>query len=133
MMNGRANTFSPFNRRLGAFLLLPIFLALSTFTALAQSNLVVNGSFEAGPPGEGTFTSWWWTGPADNFSNYGVAPATGGSEAAQQGTNFAYFRGHPTDNSQDCLGVYGEQPGHLTGSPTWPHHWSEGHRCPDNS
>jgi hypothetical protein len=33
-----------------------------------------------------------------------VATATNGYEMAEQGTNFAYFRGHPDDGSQDCLG-----------------------------
>ena len=79
-------------------------LAVST-VAQGQTNLVVNGSFEAGPDGEGQFTSWNWLGPADNFSNYGVAHSNAVPEAAEQGTNFAYFRGHPTDNSQDCLGT----------------------------
>jgi len=109
-MSARANPLCPLNfprldRRLGAILLLPILLALTTLPALSQSNLVANGSFEAGPLGQATFTSWGWLGPADSFSNYGVASATGGFEVAQQGANFAYFRGHPTDNSQDCLGT----------------------------
>jgi hypothetical protein len=25
---------------------------------------------------------------------------------AEQGNHYAYFRGHPTDSSQDCLGIY---------------------------
>jgi hypothetical protein len=74
-------------------------------TAHAQTNLVANGSFEQGPAGQGQFTSWNWLGPADNFSNYGVAQSSGFPDMAEQGNYFAYFRGHPTDNSQDCLGT----------------------------
>jgi hypothetical protein len=73
--------------------------------ARAQSNLVANGSFEAGPAGEGQFTDWWWLGPASNFSNYGVSQSGTAPEVAEQGSYFAYFRGHPTDSSQDCLGT----------------------------
>ena len=81
-------------------------VAFATFTtAQGQTNLVTNGSFEAGPAGEGQFTSWNWLGPADNFSNYGVAHASAAPEVAEQGGYFAYFRGHPTDSSQDCLGT----------------------------
>jgi hypothetical protein len=70
----------------------------------AQTNLVVNGSFEAGPAGVQTFTDWWWLGPADNNSDYGVAQSSTGPDVAEDGNYYAYFRGHPTDNSQDCLG-----------------------------
>src|SRR5258707_15145100 len=82
-------------------------LALGPYAAgaRAQTNLVVNGSFEAGPAGEGQFTSWGWLGPADNFSNYGVAQSNTPPDVPEQGSYFAYFRGHPTDNSQDCLGT----------------------------
>jgi hypothetical protein len=73
--------------------------------AQAQTNLVVNGSFEAGPAGQNQFTDWGWVAGADNNSDFGVAEATGGYEVAEQGNYFAYFRGHPTDNSQDCLGT----------------------------
>lgn len=74
--------------------------------AWAQTNLVANGSFEAGPAGEGVFTDWNWLGPADgNSSDYGVAQSTSGFDVAEQGNYYAYFRGHPTDNSQDCLGT----------------------------
>jgi len=82
-----------------------LMLCLSACTLLAQTNLVINGSFEAGPAGQGQFTSWDWLGPADNNSNYGVAKSTTAPELAQQGSYYAYFRGHPTDNSQDCLGT----------------------------
>lgn len=71
----------------------------------AQSNLVANGSFEAGPDGREQFTDWNWLGPADNNSNYGVTNSGTSPDLAEQGTNYAYFRGHPTDNSQDCLGT----------------------------
>lgn len=74
-------------------------------TTHAQTNLVVNGSFEAGPTGENVFTNWGWVAGSDNDSDFGVAKATGGFEVAEQGNYFAYFRGHPTDNSQDCLGT----------------------------
>ena len=81
--------------------LLSVSLAMA---ARGQTNLVWNGSFEDGPAGESVFTDWNWTGPADSYSDYGVALAGGGNEVAEQGNYFAYFRGHPNDNSQDCLG-----------------------------
>lgn len=71
----------------------------------SQTNLVANGSFEAGPAGEGVFTDWSSVAGSDNYSDFGVSKATGGFEIAEQGNYFAYFRGHPTDNSQDCLGT----------------------------
>src|SRR6266481_2572068 len=80
-------------------------LGLSGGAACAQTNLVANGSFETGPVGEGKFTDWWWLGPADNFSKYGVAQSSTPPDMAQQGVYYAYFRGHPTDSSQDCLGT----------------------------
>jgi len=80
-------------------------LGLSAGTLRAQTNLVANGSFEAGPAGEGQFTGWGWLGPADNYSNYGVAQSSTSPDVAEQGSYYAYFRGHPTDNSQDCLGT----------------------------
>jgi hypothetical protein len=80
-------------------------VALSATTAYAETNLVANGSFEKGPSGEGQFTDWGWLGPADNFSNYGVAQSSVYPHVAEQGNYYAYFRGHPTDNSQDCLGT----------------------------
>jgi len=73
--------------------------------ARAQTDLVANGSFEAGPAGEREFTDWGWLGPADNNSNYGVAQSSVYPDVAAQGDYYAYFRGHPTDNSQDCLGT----------------------------
>jgi len=80
-------------------------VTLSAVTAHPQTNLVTNGSFEQGPAGQGQFTAWGWLGPADNFSNYGVAQSSTAPDMAQQGNYYAYFRGHPTDNSQDCLGT----------------------------
>ncbi len=80
-------------------------LGLSAGTLRAQTNLVANGSFEAGPAGEGQFTSWAMIGPASNNSNYGVAKSSTAPDVAEQGSYYAYFRGHPTDNSQDCLGT----------------------------
>ena len=80
-------------------------LGVLGFAANAQTNLVANGSFEAGPAGEKTFTGWGWLGPADNSSDYGVAQSSVQPDIAEQGNYYAYFRGHPTDNSQDCLGA----------------------------
>jgi hypothetical protein len=80
-------------------------LGLSASMAAAQTNLVANPSFEAGPSGQGQFTDWSWLGAADNFSNYGVAQSSTPPHVAEQGSYYAYFRGHPTDNSQDCLGT----------------------------
>jgi hypothetical protein len=80
-------------------------LGLSAGPLRAQTNLVANGSFEAGPPGEGQFTGWGSLGPADNNSNYGVAQSSTPPDMAEQGNYYAYFRGHPTDSSQDCLGT----------------------------
>jgi len=80
-------------------------LALPSSAAGAQSNLVANGSFEAGPFGEGEFSNWGFIGPADNFSNYGVVQSGTHPDVAEQGNYYAYFRGHPTDHSQDCLGA----------------------------
>jgi hypothetical protein len=82
-------------------------LVLALVTASqGQTNLVINGSFESGPAGERTFTGWSLVGPANNFSDYGVAQSSTPPEVAEQGNYFAYFRGHPTDDSQDCLGNY---------------------------
>ena len=80
-------------------------VALSSSAANAQTNLVANGSFEQGPAGEGKFTGWGSIGPASNSSNYGVAQSSVYPDVAQQGNYYAYFRGHPTDSSQDCLGT----------------------------
>jgi hypothetical protein len=80
-------------------------VSLSAVGVHAETNLVANGSFEAGPAGAGQFTAWGWLGPADNFSNYGVAQSSTVPDMAEQGNYYAYFRGHPTDNSQDCLGT----------------------------
>ncbi len=80
-------------------------VALSAAGANAQTNLVANGGFEQGPAGEGKFSAWGSIGPASNFSNYGVAQSSTYPDVAQQGNYFAYFRGHPTDTSQDCLGT----------------------------
>lgn len=80
---------------------------LTAMVAQAQTNLVADGSFESTPIGQTQFTTAWsQVAGADNNSDYGVATAASGSGLAEQGTNYAYFRGHPTDNSQDCLGQY---------------------------
>jgi hypothetical protein len=80
-------------------------LGLSAGMVRAQTNLVANGSFESGPYGQGQFANWGYLGPADNFSNYGVSQSSVSPDVAQQGARYAFFRGHPTDNSQDCLGT----------------------------
>jgi hypothetical protein len=80
-------------------------IELSAFPSYSQSNLVVNGSFEVGPTGENQFGEGWFTGPADNNSDFGVATSAVPPDVSEHGTNYAYFRGHPTDDSQDCLGI----------------------------
>lgn len=84
---------------------LGLVLSLSGSPAQAQTNLVANGSFESGPAGELQFPSWGAIGPSSNFSNYGVAQSGVSPDVAEQGNYYAYFRGHPTDSSQDCLGT----------------------------
>lgn len=79
-------------------------LGLSADAAFAQTNLAVNGSFEAGGAGIENFPGWDLIGPADNFSDYGVAQSSNSPDVAEQGSFYAYFHGHPTDDSQDCLG-----------------------------
>lgn len=70
-----------------------------------QVNLILNGSFEVGgKTGVWNFPDWDQIGPASNHSDYGVAQSSGSADMAEQGNFFAYFHGHPTDNSQDCLG-----------------------------
>jgi hypothetical protein len=76
----------------------------SADAVFAQQNLIVNGSFETGPPGEKSFPGWDQIGPASDNSDYGVATSTTSPDVAEQGTNYAYFHGAPTDSSQDCLG-----------------------------
>jgi hypothetical protein len=78
-------------------------LGLSAGAVFAQQNLVVNGSFETGPPGVESFPGWF-LGPAGTNSDYGVAHSTVAPDVAEQGTNYAYFHGNPNDGSQDCLG-----------------------------
>jgi hypothetical protein len=80
-------------------------LGLFAAAAQAQPNLVANGSFEAGPAGQNQFTDWNWLGPAGNNSDYGVAQSSVSPDVAEQGNYYAYFRGNPTDGSQDCLGT----------------------------
>jgi hypothetical protein len=82
--------------------LFPVWFAASTH---AQTNLVANGSFEAGPAGQNVFTAWGWVAGSDGNSNFGVTNSATPPAVAEQGSYFAYFRGHPTDNSQDCLGT----------------------------
>ena len=79
-------------------------LSLATVAAFAQQELIVNGSFESGPAGIEDFPGWDLIGPADNNSDYGVAESSVFPDVAEQGNFYAYFHGHPTDGSQDCLG-----------------------------
>jgi hypothetical protein len=88
--------------RLVVFELVWGFLALPVH---AQTNLVANGSFEDGPTGVEQFGPGWFIGPADNNSDFGVAASSVYPDVAEEGSNYAYFRGHPTDDSQDCLGI----------------------------
>ena len=85
-------------------------LGFSAGAVFAQQNLIVNGSFESGGAGIENFQGWDAIGPANNHSNYGVATSSVFPDVAEQGNFFAYFHGHPTDSSQDCLG----QTVHLT-------------------
>jgi len=82
-----------------------VVVGMPALTVCGQSNLVANGSFEQGPTGQNQFTGGWFIGPADNNSDFGVATSSVSPDIAGQGTNYAYFRGHPTDSSQDCLGT----------------------------
>jgi hypothetical protein len=82
-----------------------LMLSLFAGAAFAQQNLMTNGSFEIdGRTGTDNFTDWDWFGPADNNSDCGVAQSTVYPDVAEQGDFYAYFHGHPTDDSQDCLG-----------------------------
>jgi hypothetical protein len=74
-------------------------LGLSAGDVFAQTNLIVNGSFETG-----SFSGWGSIGPADNNSDFGVAQSSVPPAVAEDGSYYAYFHGHPTDSSQDCLG-----------------------------
>jgi len=85
-------------------------LGFSAGSVFAQQNLIVNGSFETGGAGIEHFPGWDAIGPANNNSDYGVALSSVPPDVAEQGNFFAYFHGHPTDSSQDCLG----QTVHLT-------------------
>ena len=81
-----------------------LMLALSANMAAAQQNLLNNGSFETGPAGLDSFPGWDQFGPASENSDYGTTNSTIFPDVAEDGTNYAYFHGHPTDDSQDCLG-----------------------------
>ena len=52
------------------------------------------------------FTDWPLVSGASDNSNYGVAINSRSPDVAERGNYYAYFRGYPTDNSQDCLGTY---------------------------
>ncbi len=82
-----------------------LMLGLSADGVFAQQNLIINGSFESGgQAGIQVFPGWDLVGPADNYSDYGLAQSSVYPEVAEQGRFYAYFHGHPTDGSQDCLG-----------------------------
>jgi hypothetical protein len=82
-----------------------LLLSLSTGAAFAQQNLVANGSFESGAQTTmNNLPGWGWIGPADNNSDYGVAQSGTAPNMAEAGDFYAFFHGHPTDGSQDCLG-----------------------------
>jgi hypothetical protein len=82
-----------------------LMLGLSAGGVFAQQNLIVNGGFESGgQAGVQHFPGWDLVGPADNYSDYGVAQSSVSPDVAEQGSFYAYFHGHPTDGSQDCLG-----------------------------
>ncbi len=83
-----------------------LLLGLSLVALPAQTNLVANGSFEAGPVGQNIFTAWPLVAGASDNSDYGVTTNSKPPDVAEQGNYYAYFRGHPTDSSQDCLGTY---------------------------
>jgi len=82
-----------------------VVLILSLCRVFGQQNFIVNGSFESGgKTGIQSFPGWDLVGPADNNSHYGIAQSSVFPDVAQQGNFYAYFHGHPTDSSQDCLG-----------------------------
>jgi len=85
---------------------LGLLLGLSAVALQAQTNLVANGSFEIGPAGQDVFTDWPLVNGASDNSNYGVTTNSRPPDVAEQGNYYAYFRGHPMDSSQDCLGAY---------------------------
>ncbi len=80
-------------------------LGLSTGAAFAQTELISNGSFESGAQTTmNNLPGWPWVGPASNHSDCGVAQSSASPDMAEAGNFYAYFHGHPTDGSQDCLG-----------------------------
>jgi hypothetical protein len=82
-----------------------LMFGLATGAAFARQELIVNGSFESGAQTNmDGLPGWGWIGPADNHSDYGVAASSVDPDVAEQGSFYAYFHGHPTDGSQDCLG-----------------------------
>ena len=91
-------------KTLAVFMAVPLISSWLVGSVSAQQNLVVNGSFEWGPPGKDEFPGWPWFGAADNNSDYGVAQSSVSPDVAEDGQYYAYFHGAPTDGSQDCLG-----------------------------
>jgi len=62
-----------------------LLLGLSLVALPAQTNLVANGSFEAGPAGQNTFTDWPLVNGADDNSNYGVTTNSTPPDVSEQG------------------------------------------------
>src|SRR5271156_1344856 len=92
-------------KRNAAVLTVALVAGLLTGTAFAQQELVLNGSFESGAQTNMSgLPGWGWIGPAGNNSDYGVAKSSASPDLAELGSFYAYFHGHPTDGSQDCLG-----------------------------
>jgi hypothetical protein len=86
-------------------LLVGLSLGFLTDAAFARQELISNGSFESGARSNmDGLPGWGWVGPADNNSDYGVAESSAYPDTAELGSFYAYFHGHPTDGSQDCLG-----------------------------
>ena len=78
---------------------------LAAGASFARQNLILNESFESGAQASMQgLPGWDWVGPADNNSDFGVAQSSVSPEVAEEGNFYAFFHGHPTDSSQDCLG-----------------------------
>jgi hypothetical protein len=77
----------------------------STGAAVAQQNLILNGSFESGAQESMQGVPGWnWVAPAANNSDFGVAQSSTYPDVAELGDFYAFFHGHPSDSSEDCLG-----------------------------
>ena len=80
-------------------------VAVSLVEARAQTNLVASGSFEARPAGGRTIYLLGLAWPGCQLQQLRCCPIQQLSALGEQGNYSAYFRGHPTDSSQDCLGT----------------------------